>query len=180
MRSSEVSEVISSFPKRQAHSLKCVRASVSQLLPGAQECIAWGMPSFRIDGDIVLSFQGFNNHNSLFPGSGAIFSGMKDGLEKYSVSKGTLQCGKEETFPKKLIKQIVDHRVEEINASYPKSNGAYKSFYSNGFLKSKGKMRNGEMQGDWEFFRRDGSLMRTGKLVAGKPVGSWTTYPREP
>gem|GEM_PF-3571227 len=47
MRSSEVSGVITSFPKKQAHSLECVRVSVSQLLPGAQECIAWGMPRIQ-------------------------------------------------------------------------------------------------------------------------------------
>jgi len=39
---------------------------------------------------------------------------MEDELDKYSVSKGTLQFGKEEVFPKKLIRQIVNHRINKI------------------------------------------------------------------
>jgi len=51
-------------------------------------------------------------------------------------------------------------------------------FYDNGYLKAKGKYREGEMHGQWEFYRRDGSIMRSGELQHGSPVGEWTTYPR--
>ena len=178
MRSPQVSKALKVFPEPQRAAFEKLRDSILAFLPGATECIAYGMPSYRLDGDLVLSFQGFKNHNSLFPASGSIYSQMQDQLAKYAISKGTLRFDREEVFPKKLIRQIIKTRLEEINGSFPKKSGEFKSFYSNGFLKSKGKMKNDEMHGEWTFYRRDGSLMRVGKLKDGKPVGDWTTYPR--
>jgi antitoxin component YwqK of YwqJK toxin-antitoxin module len=69
-------------------------------------------------------------------------------------------------------------RIEEINASHPKASGVTKEFYDNGFLKHRGRIKNGEMHGAWEFFRRDGSPLRSGRFDRGDQVGLWTTFDR--
>lgn len=53
-----------------------------------------------------------------------------------------------------------------------------KEFYDNGRLKAKGRMRNGDLHGAWQWWRRDGSLMRTGSFRDGVRVGQWVTYDR--
>ena len=49
-------------------------------------------------------------------------------------------------------------------------------FYQNGNPRYKGKFKDSQMHGYWEFFRKDGTLMRSGLFDSGKQVGIWTTY----
>lgn len=41
---------------------------------------------------------------------------------------------------------------------------------------SKGKMKDGNPDGYWEWYRLDGTLKRSGTFYEGVPVGQWTTY----
>ena len=59
-----------------------------------------------------------------------------------------------------------------------RASGVSKAFYDNGFLKHRGRVKDGEMHGDWTFYRRDGSPLRSGRFVRGEQRGLWTTYDR--
>ncbi len=41
---------------------------------------------------------------------------------------------------------------------------------------SKGKMKDGNPDGYWEWYRLDGTLKRSGTFQNGEPAGTWTTY----
>jgi antitoxin component YwqK of YwqJK toxin-antitoxin module len=41
---------------------------------------------------------------------------------------------------------------------------------------SKGKMKDGNPDGYWEWYRIDGTLKRSGTFKNGEPTGEWTTY----
>lgn len=172
-----VDDHLRGFPSAQRRVLAAIRSSVQRLLPGAEEVIAWGMPSYRIDGDLVLSFTGFREHNSLFPGAGVIRT-LQEELRAYDTTKGTIHLPRDAAPPTALLRSIIRTRICEINASYPKSSGVDKEFYDNGRLKRRGRVRNGLMQGPWVFYRRDGSPLRSGSFRNGDPVGEWTTHPR--
>ena len=139
--------------------------------------MAWGMPSYRIDGDLVVSFSGFGEHNSLFPGPDVVKAAARE-FPGLVTTKGTIHLPRDTAPPPALLRLVVRARIEEINASYPKASGVTKEFYDNGFLKSRGRIKAGRMNGAWEFFRRDGSLMRAGRFTHGEQVGEWTTYDR--
>ncbi len=164
------------FPVAQRQALLAVRTVLVATLPGAEEVIAWGMPSLRIDGDLVVSYQGFKKHNSLFPSSSAVFEELAGELDRYTVTKGSIHFDLDRPLPATLIRKIVRVRLAEINASYPRSSGEIKCFYSNGFLKFRGKMKNDAMSGKWEWFRKDGSIMRAGEFRAGQQCGTWSTF----
>jgi hypothetical protein len=135
------------------------------------------MPSYRIDGELVLSFSGFAGHNSLFPGAGVV-KAMSTALPEYKTTKGTIHLSRDTSPPLAVLRTVVRARIDEINASYPKASGVTKEFYDNGFLKHRGRIKNGEMYGAWEFFRRDGSPLRSGRFDRGDQVGLWTTFDR--
>src|ERR1700682_191263 len=48
--------------------------------------------------------------------------------------------------------------------------------HKDGSVKAKGHMKEGELEGHWEWFRKDGSKMRSGYFADGKQVGEWATY----
>ena len=173
----EVRKHLAEFPPAQRKALESVQAALRALLPGADEIIAWGMPSYRVDGELVLSFSGFSDHNSLFPGAGVV-KAMRTALPDYTMTKGTIHLPRDSAPPRAILRTVVRARIEEINAAYPKASGVTKEFYDNGFLKHRGRMKGGEMHGAWEFFRRDGSPLRSGRFDRGVQVGPWTTYDR--
>ena len=177
--SSDVTKYLKGFAPEQRAALQAVRDVVVAALPTGEEVIAWGMPSIRISGVLVLSYAGFKNHNTIFPGVGAPFEGFGPEVEKYRSSKGALKFGQTQVFPRSLLKKIIAFRIDEINASFPKKNGDFKEFYKTGRLKVEGAMKNGELRGAWKWYRADGSLMRTGHFKNGVQVGEWVTYTRD-
>ena len=173
----QIEDLIAANPPKQADVLRELRLTVMRLIPGATERVSYGMPTFEVAGQILLHYAGFKDHNSIFPGSEAARR-LKADLGEMVTSKGTIQFSAEKLLPLTMLKRILQVRIEVINQSFPKPNGTYLSLYDNGYLKSKGKYRDGKMHGPWEFFRRDGSLMRSGRLEADQPVGEWITFPR--
>lgn len=164
------------FPKTQQKALLETLKTAEQLFPKAERAIAWGMPTLKIGEDNLCHVMGFKKHNSFFPSSGAISSQFKKDLEKFTVSKGTIQFELDKPFPKALLKKILLARLVQINDSYPKKNGLFIEYYKNGGIKAKGKYKGAKMHGKWEFFRIDGSLMRSGSFINGKQSGLWTTF----
>jgi uncharacterized protein YdhG (YjbR/CyaY superfamily) len=163
----------------QRETLLRVRDSLRELLPLAEEGIAWGMPCFTSAGVALICFQGFKKHNSIFPMSGQVPALLAKELSGYQVSKGTIQFALDKAMPKPLLRKILEVRIAELNAGYPKKSGEYLNFYANGVLQSRGRYKGDAMHGAWEFFRKDGSIMRSGSFKEGVQTGEWVTYDRE-
>jgi uncharacterized protein YdhG (YjbR/CyaY superfamily) len=163
------------FDSPQRKALLGTWESTLNTLTGAEQCIAWGMPTLRIDGDLVLSMDGFTSHNSIFPGPGVI-ERLGDKLSGLTVTKGTIHFDRDAAMKPAVLNAIIAARIDEMNASYPKSNGQFKEFFANGFLKAVGKMKADQMHGAWQWFRRDGTIKRSGSFASGVQVGTWITY----
>lgn len=88
-----------------------LRALIKSLVPDCGEKIAYGIPTFTLQGNLV-HFAGYKSHIGFYPGSSGIEK-FKDELSKYHLSKGTVQFPLGEPIPTELIKRIVFFRVEE-------------------------------------------------------------------
>lgn len=51
--------------------------------------------------------------------------------------------------------------------------------HKDGSVRAKGWLRNGQLDGYWEWFRKDGTVLRSGTFDMGAQVGEWTTYDAE-
>ncbi len=80
--------------------------------PGAEETIAYGIPTFRLNGNLV-HFGAFKDHISFFPTSSPIPAFKKE-LAPYKQSKGTIQFPLGQPIPFGLVKKIVKFRVAEM------------------------------------------------------------------
>ena len=74
-----------SLNKREA--LLRLRIQIHEILPDAIECISYGMPAFRVDGECVAGFAAFKNHLTFFPFSGSITREFKDELVDFTFTK---------------------------------------------------------------------------------------------
>lgn len=176
MADSAVEQYLANYDGLQRAALETTCATIRGALPGATDSISYGMPTFKVDGVAVVGVAGFRQHNSLFPYSGSVLAMIGDTMPGWVASKGTVHFPAESAFPAPLLKRVLRARMAEINDSYPRKNGESKSFYPNGFLKAKGRTRNGKAHGSWVWFRRDGSRLRSGSFRDGVKTGEWTTF----
>jgi uncharacterized protein YdhG (YjbR/CyaY superfamily) len=94
--------------------LQKLRRSIRAMFPGAEECISYGMPAFRLDGRILAYFSAGAHHCALYPGgSVAAFEGD---LAGYETSKGTIRFQPDKPLPDRLVRKILNARAAE-NAS---------------------------------------------------------------
>jgi uncharacterized protein YdhG (YjbR/CyaY superfamily) len=176
MTAAQISTHLKKFGPEQRKILATLRDQIAEALPSSVQVIKYGIPTFLIEGVPVIGFDGYKNHNSIFPYSGSFNSRLAKELQKYEQTKGSIHFNLEKPFPKLLLKKILKARIEQINDSYPKKSGEYLEFYPNGVLKAKGKYKAGKLHGDWKWFRKTGVIMRSGSFKSGEQIGTWITH----
>lgn len=108
---SSIDEYIASFPKDTQKILKDVRKTVRAAAPEAQERIAYQMPTFFLNGNLV-HFAAFKNHIGFYPAPSGIQAFKKE-LSRYEGAKGSVQFPIDKPMPLNLIRKIVKYRVAE-------------------------------------------------------------------
>lgn len=176
MSTAQVNAHLKKFNPEQRKILLTLRDHIAAEFPAAEQVIKYGIPTFLIEGVPVIGFDGYKNHNSIFPYSGSFNSRLAKELEKFEQTKGSIHFDLKKPFPKPLLKKILKEKIVAINASYPKRTGEYLEFYPNGVLKAKGKYKANKLHGDWKWFRKTGVIMRSGSFKSGEQIGTWITY----
>ncbi len=102
---------IADYPAEVQEKLLQMRALIRSLVPEATEAISYGIPTFKLGGNLV-HFGGFKSHVSFFPGASGV-AAFEGELKGYHTSKGTIQFPLDMPLPVELISKIVKFRVEE-------------------------------------------------------------------
>jgi uncharacterized protein YdhG (YjbR/CyaY superfamily) len=94
--------------------LERLRKDIKAAAPKAEECISYGIPGFRLEGRLLVSFGAAAKHCALYPGTAPIET-HKAALAKYDTSKGTIRFPIDKPMPatlvRKLVKACIDARV---------------------------------------------------------------------
>jgi uncharacterized protein YdhG (YjbR/CyaY superfamily) len=106
-----VDEYISSFSPDIQGILEEIRETIRESAPEAEETISYGMPTFRLKGNLV-HFAAYKNHIGFYPTPSAI-KAFKEELSHYNTSKGTVQFPLDEPVPLDLVRKMVLFRVQE-------------------------------------------------------------------
>jgi uncharacterized protein YdhG (YjbR/CyaY superfamily) len=108
-----VDRYIASQPKPVQRVLARVRKTIRKAMPGTEEMISYGMPTFKLRGRPVLSFAGWNQHYALYGSTDRLLSEFEEELARYDVSKGTIRFPFAEPVPVTLIEGIAKFRAKE-------------------------------------------------------------------
>lgn len=90
-----------------------LRALIHECSPDITGKIAWGMPTFVLNGNLV-HFSAEKRHLGFHPAPSAI-EAFSDRLGDYRYSKGTVQFPYDRPMPYELIREMVLFRVKEQN-----------------------------------------------------------------
>jgi len=105
---------IAAFPDDVQAILQQIRRAVHEVAPEATEAIAYGMPTFRLHGNLV-HFAAFKNHIGFYPVPSGI-EAFQEELAAYKQGKGSVQFPLNRPMPYDLIRRIVEFRVRENTA----------------------------------------------------------------
>ena len=102
---------IATFPKNVQYILEEMRKVIKESAPESEETISYGMPTFKLRGNLV-HFAAYKNHIGFYPTPSGI-EAFKEDLSPYKSSKGAVQFPIDKPIPFELVKKIVIFRVEE-------------------------------------------------------------------
>lgn len=104
-------EYIAGFDAATQQKLEQLRQTIRKAAPAATEAISYGIPTFKLQGNLV-HFAGYKNHIGFYPGAAAIVD-FNDELAAYNLSKGTVQFPLDKPLPLALVSKIVKYRMKQ-------------------------------------------------------------------
>jgi uncharacterized protein YdhG (YjbR/CyaY superfamily) len=114
MAPNEVDRYLAGLDEPQRSTLEALRKSILEVVPGAEQCISYGMPAFKVQGKTIAGFAAFKNHLSYLPHSGSVLATLADDVAPYEASKGSLKFAINKPLPKRLVKRLIHTRMREL------------------------------------------------------------------
>ncbi len=106
-----IGDYIATFPKNVQHTLRELRSAIKESAPEAEETISYGMPTFKLNGNLV-HFAAYEKHIGFYPTPSAILA-FKEKLSIYKQSKGAVQFPIDGPIPLDIVREMVRFRVKE-------------------------------------------------------------------
>lgn len=113
MSENEIDDYLAALEEPKKRTLENLRKTILEVLPTAEECISYQIPTFKVDGKAIAGFAAFKNHCSYFPMSGSVLDKLGKEIAKYQTSKGTLRFGIHDPLPKTLVKKLILVRMAQ-------------------------------------------------------------------
>lgn len=107
----DIDRYIAEFPLETQTLLEQVRNAIREAAPEATETINYGIPTFKLNGNLV-HYAAFKKHIGFYPGSSGI-ENFKEVLSDYKSAKGSVQFPFDKPLPLNLIATIVVFRAKE-------------------------------------------------------------------
>ncbi len=113
MSSDEIDAYLAGLEEPKRSTLEELRRRILDVIPEAEQAIAYKVPAFRLNGKVVAGFAAFKNHLSYLPHSGSVFSQLPKEVAPYKTSSGALQFPIDEPLPKGLVEKLIKVRMAQ-------------------------------------------------------------------
>ena len=114
MSAREVDDYLAHVAEPHGSTLRKLRADILRIVPDAEECIAYGIPTFKVDGEYLVGFGAFKAHCTLFTYGGGFFERHSiDPGPAHTIVKSGIHFGPEKSVPVTLLRRIIKIRLRE-------------------------------------------------------------------
>ncbi len=108
-----VDAYIGACQQQHAVILTEIRTIVHQCLPTVEECISYGMPTFRFQNAVLFHIGKARHCCSIYPGS-RVIAELGTMLDGYSVRKATIHLPLDRQVSQLLIENIISLRIRHL------------------------------------------------------------------
>ena len=113
MPAKTIDEFISQYPPDIQTILQKIRALIQKSAPEAEEAMAYGIPTFKLNGKNLVHFSAFKEHIGFYPTPSGIAKFKKE-LSAYEWAKGSVKFPLDRSIPYALIGKITQFLVKEV------------------------------------------------------------------
>lgn len=107
-----IDEYLAPLSEDKRATLEKLRRAIKSAAPKAEECIAYQIPTFRLDGKMLVSFGAAAKHCAFYPGAYPVHT-LRAELEAYDTNKGTIRFPVNKPLPATLVRKLVKARIAE-------------------------------------------------------------------
>jgi uncharacterized protein YdhG (YjbR/CyaY superfamily) len=111
---SPVDAYLATVPADRRAVLERLRRAIHAAAPGAEECLSYGIPAFRVDGEVVAGFLATAKGCSYYPFSGRTLGTLAGELVGYGGTKSSLHFSPAKGLPATLVRKLVRARRAEV------------------------------------------------------------------
>ncbi len=109
---STVEEYLATLGPPAREAVEQLRALVHATVPGLEERISYGIPTFTLAGTSVVHVAGWARHVSLYPVPD-VDHDLAERIARYRGGKGTLRLPLTEPVPDDVVRAVVTRLAEE-------------------------------------------------------------------
>ena len=109
-----IDEYLQSVPEDRRRTLEDLRRKIRTIVPGAEECISYRIPAFRLNGGVVAGFCATSKGCSYFPFSGSTLKTLARDLIRYDQTKSSLHFSTDNPLPSALVRKLIKARIKEM------------------------------------------------------------------
>ena len=113
MSEQELDAYLANLEEPKRTTLRELRQTIHAVIPDAEQCISYGMPAFRLHGEVVAGFAAFTNHLSYLPHSGSVLSELADDIAGYVSTSGSLHFPIDQPLPRPLVEKLIEVRLRQ-------------------------------------------------------------------
>lgn len=113
---SQIDEYLRSVPEDRRRALEDLRTKIRSIVPGAEECISYRIPAFRLNGEVIAGFCATSKGCSYFPFSGSTLKALARDLGRYDQTKGSLHFSANKPLSTTLVRKLIRTRIDETKA----------------------------------------------------------------
>ncbi len=92
--------------------LESLRRTIRNTIPEVEECISYGIPTFRLNGKFLVAYGAATKHCAFYPGR--ILATLREELKSYATGKGTIRFQAHNPLPANLVRKIVRLRKKQF------------------------------------------------------------------
>jgi uncharacterized protein YdhG (YjbR/CyaY superfamily) len=107
-----IDEYLAPLSNEKRTALEKLRRAIQSAAPGAEECISYQIPAFRLGGRLLVAFGAAAKHCAFYPGAYPV-KAHRDELKAYETSKGTIRFQADNPLPARLVRKLVETRIAE-------------------------------------------------------------------
>ena len=105
-----VADYLATVDKDKRAPLARLRKAIKAAAPEAEECIAYGIPAYRVQGRVLVAFGTGRNHCAFYPGSTPLEK-YRRALKRYETRKGTVRFQPDSPLPATLVRKLVRAQI---------------------------------------------------------------------